>query len=228
MASRTRHSAAEYVPADADLARLADAAQSCRGCELYKAATQTVFGAGDTDARVVLVGEQPGDQEDRQGLPFVGPAGRLLDRALEDAGIDRTRCYVTNAVKHFKFVPSERGKRRLHKAPTRAEVVACRPWLVAELRVLGPELLVCLGATAAKAVFGPSFKVTERRGRVLSLPEDLQEQLRQPEADATGADVPVPATLATIHPSAALRAENREEMYAGLVADLRVAAAALI
>jgi DNA polymerase len=134
---------------------------------------------------------------------------------------------VTTAVKHFKFVRSERGKRRLHKPPGRTEVAACRPWLVAELRVLAPELLVCLGSTAAKAVLGPSFKVTEQRGRLLSLPDDLQEQLRHQEASTTRAQVPMPATFATIHPSAALRAENREETYAGLVADLRVAAATL-
>src|SRR5215467_4760644 len=155
---KTGPTAAEYVPPDADLSRLAEAAGSCRGCELYRAATQTVFSAGDADARVVLVGEQPGDQEDRQGIPFVGPAGRLLDRALEEAGIDRAACYVTNAVKHFKF--EERGKRRLHKKPRSSEIQACQPWLEAELAVIRPKIIVCLGATAAQSVFGPDYRVT--------------------------------------------------------------------
>jgi uracil-DNA glycosylase len=218
--------AAEFVPATADLAALRDAAGSCQGCDLYRDATQTVFGDGDPDARVVLLGEQPGDQEDRQGAPFVGPAGRVLDDALADSGLDRSTAYVTNAVKHFKFTRAERGKRRLHKTPTRTEIVACRPWLVAELQVLAPELLICLGATAAKAVFGPSFKVTERRGEVLPCPDELTR--------TSGSDAParhggglVEGVLATIHPSAVLRAENRDEMYDGLVADLRIAARSL-
>ncbi|MEQ7007280.1 UdgX family uracil-DNA binding protein [Actinopolymorpha sp. B17G11] len=229
MARTPKRTAAEFVPADADLEELKRAARSCQGCDLYREATQTVFGDGDPDARVVLVGEIPGDQEDRQGQPFVGPAGRVLDRALEDAGIDRDRTYVTNAVKHFKFTRAERGKRRLHKTPTRTEIVACRPWLVAELQVVDPELLICLGATASKAVLGTDFKVTVDRGKLLPWP-DLSEPAGPSAARAGRAGRgrgPEPRVLATIHPSAALRAEDREEVYAGLVADLRVAASAL-
>lgn len=145
--------------------RLHDAARSCRGCGLYRDATQAVFGAGPRDARVLVVGEQPGDQEDRKGEPFVGPAGRLLDRAFEDAGIDRREVYVTNAVKHFKFERPERGKRRIHKTPSRTEVVACRPWLLAALDLVRPELVVCLGATAAQLLLGASFRVSQERER---------------------------------------------------------------
>jgi uracil-DNA glycosylase len=226
MARTPKRTAAEFLPADADLERLKRAARSCQGCDLYKDATQTVFGDGDPDARVVLVGEVPGDQEDRQGQPFVGPAGRVLDRALEDAGIDRDRTYVTNAVKHFKFTQAERGKRRLHKTPTRTEIVACRPWLVAELQVVDPELLICLGATASKAVLGTDFKVSVGRGKLLPWP-DLSEADGPPAAPAAHGKDPQPRVLATIHPSAALRAEDRDEVYAGLVADLRVAARSL-
>jgi uracil-DNA glycosylase len=210
MARSSVPGAEQFVPAGAGLGRLAEAARECRGCDLYRAATQTVFGAGDPDARVVLVGEQPGDQEDRAGKPFVGPAGRILDSALEDAGIDRTRTYVTNAVKHFKFERAAGGKRRIHQSPNRTEILACRPWLNAELDVLDPDVLVCLGATAGKAVFGPSFKVTEQRGTALpSPPEWSRAEL---------------VVVATIHPSAVLRSRDRDEMYAGLVSDLRVAA----
>ncbi|MQA84215.1 MAG: UdgX family uracil-DNA binding protein [Streptosporangiales bacterium] len=219
MAGTPTRTAAEYVPRDADLATLKKAAAECRGCDLYRDATQTVFGEGRQRARVLLLGEQPGDQEDRQGQPFVGPAGRILDRALEDAGIDRTLAYVTNAVKHFKFTRAERGKRRLHKTPSRFEILACRPWLVAELRLLEPEVLVCLGATAAKAIFGPSFKITEQRGVPLPAPrlDDV--------ADGTGTDHPRPTVVASIHPSAVLRAkEDRDAVYDGLVADLKTAA----
>jgi len=188
-------SAAEFVPRGADLAALRAAARDCRGCDLYQPATQTVFGAGPEDARLMMVGEQPGDVEDRQGEPFVGPAGHLLDRALEEADLQRAGVYVTNAVKHFKFVPAERGKRRIHKTPSRTEVVACLPWLVAELAQVRPELVVCLGATAAKAVLGPSFKITERRGQL--------------EHFKLG-DHEYPA-IATVHPSAVLRAPDRDE-----------------
>ena len=215
MARKPSRTAADFVPAKADLSGLRTAARTCRGCDLYQAATQTVFGDGDPNARVLLVGEQPGDQEDQRGEPFVGPAGRLLDRALEDAGIDRTQTYVTNAVKHFKFVPAERGKRRLHKTPSRTETLACRPWLEAEVQVLDPDLLICLGATAAKAVLGPTFRVSRQRGVLLPWPDDFVAASERARV------------LATIHPSAALRAANREEMYDGLVADLRVAAGAL-
>jgi uracil-DNA glycosylase len=201
-----------FVPAGADLAGLERAAAGCRGCELYRNATQTVFGDGDADARVVLMGEQPGDQEDRQGKPFVGPAGKLLDRALDEAGVDRSRAYVTNAVKHFKFVRTEGGKRRIHESPDRTEIVACRPWLTAELDVIGPDVLVCLGATAGQAVFGPSFRVTRQRGMRLEAPEPLSPDL---------------VVLATIHPSAVLRSRDRTAMYDGLVSDLRVVAQAL-
>ncbi|ONI90872.1 uracil-DNA glycosylase [Saccharothrix sp. ALI-22-I] len=205
-ASRTS-SAASFVPEGADLAALRRAAAGCRGCELYKPATQTVFGAGPEDARLMLVGEQPGDVEDRQGEPFVGPAGRLLDKALDEADLAREGVYLTNAVKHFKFVPAERGKRRIHKTPSRGEVAACLPWLHAELTRVRPALVVCLGATAAKAVLGNTFKVTERRGQVERV-EDYD-------------------VIATVHPSAVLRAPDRDEAYQGFLADLRVVRAHL-
>ncbi len=201
--------AEEFVPDDADLDGLRRAADGCRGCDLYADATQAVFGDGRPDATMVLIGEQPGDQEDRRGEPFVGPAGRLLDTALAEAGIDRDRVYVTNAVKHFKF--EQRGKRRIHKPPSRTEVVACRPWLVAELELVAPRLIVCLGATAAKAIMGPSFRLTEHRGTVLDAPDEHP-----------GAPV-----LATAHPSAVLRAPDRDAAYRDLVSDLSAAAAAL-
>jgi uracil-DNA glycosylase family protein len=197
--------AAPFVPATSSLDGLAAAAGSCRGCPLWEPATQVVFGAGPPDARLVVVGEQPGDQEDKAGEPFVGPAGRLLDGALEEAGIDRSLAYVTNAVKHFKFRAS--GKRRIHATPDTWEVAACKPWLEAELALLRPELVVLLGATAGKAAFGSSFRVTQSRGVLMPYGE-LQ-------------------ALATLHPSAVLRADDRDAARAGLVADLRVAAAAL-
>jgi uracil-DNA glycosylase family protein len=207
--ARRTSSAAEFVPEGADLAALRRAADGCRGCELYEPATQTVFGAGPADARLVLVGEQPGDVEDREGEPFVGPAGRLLDKALDEADLAREGVYLTNAVKHFKFVPAERGKRRIHKSPSRGEVVACLPWLHAELGQVRPDLVVCLGATAAKAVLGTAFKVTERRGQV-------------ERVDDFDFDV-----IATVHPSAVLRAPDRDEAYQGFLADLRVVRAHL-
>jgi DNA polymerase len=197
------------VPDTKSLARLDAAAQSCRGCELYKNATQAVFGAGPKTARLVLVGEQPGDQEDKQGAPFVGPAGMLLDDALAEAGIPREQVYVTNAVKHFKW--EERGKRRLHKKPRASELTACRPWLEAELHAIGPALVVCLGASAAQSLLGPKFKLLASRGKLLSSP--LAEHV-----------------MATLHPSAVLRArdaESRRASRAMLVADLKAAAAAL-
>jgi uracil-DNA glycosylase family protein len=213
MARNSAPGAEAFVPAGAGLDQLQMAARTCQGCDLFRAATQTVFGEGDAHARVVLVGEQPGDQEDRQGRPFVGPAGRILDSALDDAGIDRSRTYVTNAVKHFKFERPEGGKRRIHQAPNRTEITACRPWLAAELDVLDPDVLVCLGATAGKAVFGPSFKVTEQRGVPLPAPADWAR-------DAM-------VVVATIHPSAVLRSRERDVMYDGLVSDLRVVASEL-
>jgi uracil-DNA glycosylase family protein len=207
-------SAAEFVPDTDDLTVLSDASQNCKGCDLYRNATQAVFGGGSRDAEVVLVGEQPGDQEDKTGQPFVGPAGRLLDKALVAAGIDRERAYITNAVKHFKF--EERGKRRIHKTPSRTEVVSCRPWLLAELDALDPGVVVLLGATAAKSLLGSDFRLTQHRGEVLQLPEnDLSVDL----------DVK-PRVVATVHPSAILRGppEDREKAFDALVADLRVAA----
>jgi uracil-DNA glycosylase family protein len=184
------------------------AARDCRACPLWKRGTQTVFGAGTTHARLMLVGEQPGDEEDRQGLPFVGPAGRLLDKALEAAGIDRRETYVTNAVKHFKWVPAEgRGKRRIHQKPNAGEIRACHPWLAAEITAVEPPVIVCLGATAARALLGDAFRVTKQRG--VPLPH------------ASGARI-----VATIHPSAILRARDSETRTVEMerfVADLRVA-----
>jgi DNA polymerase len=212
--------ASDYLPAAAAgggpgaLAELRRAAAGCRGCGLYRDATQTVFGEGEGDARLVLVGEQPGDREDRDGRPFVGPAGRLLDELLEEAGIGRGDVYVTNAVKHFRWKES-RGKRRVHQSPTREQVRSCRPWLEAELAAISPALMVCLGATAAKAVIGPAFKVTEDRGKVL-VPA---------ETELGGAD-PGTSVLATLHPSALLRireADERRRERDAVVADLRVA-----
>lgn len=206
--------AEEFVPDGArTLDELKAAATSCKGCELYEGATQTVFGRGDAHARVVFVGEQPGDVEDQKGLPFVGPAGHLLRKAVDDAGMDPRHIYITNAVKHFRF--ELRGKRRIHQTPDRVHIEACRPWLVSEFSLLRPEVVVVLGATAAKALLGPSFRVTQSRGKVLPWPDSAQ----RPE------DFPVaPAKLvATIHPSAVLRADDRETAYNGLVADLTVA-----
>jgi uracil-DNA glycosylase family protein len=211
--------AQEFVPDSRDLDDLAAAAQGCRGCELYRAADQAVFGQGSRTARVVLVGEQPGDQEDKAGMPFVGPAGKLLDRALVAAGIDREMAYVTNAVKHFKFTRAERGKRRIHKTPSRTEVVACRPWLLAELTTVEPELIVLLGSTAAKSLLGNDFKITAHRGEALRLPaDDANFQL--------GID---PHVVVTTHPSSVLRGppEDRDKAFDALVADLRLAAGLL-
>jgi DNA polymerase len=206
--------AERWVPDDPKLPALHEAVQGCRGCDLYRDATQAVMGSGDADAAVMLLGEQPGDREDVAGEPFVGPAGKVLDRALADAGIDPEDTFVTNAVKHFRF--ERRGKQRIHKSPSRGHVLACAPWLSAELEVVRPRGVVILGGTAGKAVYGSSFKVGEKRGRLIDWPTETFAVPQPPEW-----------VLATIHPSAALRAENRDEMYAGLVADLRVAASAL-
>lgn len=195
------------VDGGVDLQGLRRAAARCQACDLYRNATQTVFGEGGEDARLMLVGEQPGDREDIAGEPFVGPAGRLLDEALATAGIDRATVYVTNAVKHFKWRRAPSGKRRLHQKPDRAEVEACRPWLEGEVARVRPELVVLMGATAAQAILGSAFRVTRDHGRVL--PTSLG-----------------PPALATIHPSAVLRARTAEERASaltGLVADLRVA-----
>ena len=215
----TTETAAPYVPPGARLAELRDAAQHCRGCHLYRLGTQTVFGAGPERADVVMVGEQPGDVEDQRGAPFVGPAGKVLDRALAEIGLDRSQVYVTNAVKHFKFAQSGPGKRRIHQTPDRIEIVACRPWLVSEFAALKPRVVVALGATAAKALFGSSFRVTRQRGTVLPWPASADA----PEDFAASADGEAVA-IATIHPSAVLRSDDRDAAYAGLVADLRVAA----
>jgi uracil-DNA glycosylase len=191
---------------------LAESAASCTRCDLYKRATATVFGEGKTDAAMVLLGEEPGDQEDKQGRPFVGPAGRVLDRALNDAGIDRAEVYLTNAVKHFKW--TERGKRRIHQRPNRTEIKACGFWLDAELGVIRPRLLVLLGAVAGEAVFGPGFRVGDHKGKV--------------EEAAVGEWRGL--VVSTIHPSAVLRGDDpeaRERSFAGLAADLVTAREAL-
>jgi uracil-DNA glycosylase len=212
-------SAAEFVPAGADLDELRAAALGCRGCHLWEGATQTVFSRGGPDARVVLVGEQPGDVEDQRGEPFVGPAGVLLRRALGDAGIDPADTYTTNAVKHFKF--RRMGKRRIHQTPDRIEITACRPWLLAEFAQLNPRVVVALGATAGQALLGPSFRVTRQRGELMPWPESAYhaEDFAQPGGTAQ--------ILATLHPSAILRGDDRDTAYKGLVADLQVAASAL-
>jgi len=198
--------AAALIPPNPTLRKVAEAAKGCRACDLWKSGTQTVFGEGRAKAELMLVGEQPGDQEDLAGRPFVGPAGKLLDRALEEAGIDRELAYVTNVVKHFKWQP--RGKRRIHQKPNAAEIAACRPWLDAELALIKPELLVCLGATAAQALLGRQFRVSKERG--VPVESDL-----------------APVVMATVHPSSILRSENREEETALLVEDLRRVAEAL-
>jgi DNA polymerase len=202
-------SAATYVPERPTLTKLRSAAQDCHGCHLYRGATQTVFGEGLKRSRVMMVGEQPGDREDREGKPFVGPAGRLLDRALADAGIERSDLYVTNVVKHFKYVM--RGKRRIHQTPVMEEISACRPWLDAELEQVKPEVLVCLGAVAAKALLGSSFRVTRSRGEFV-------------ESDLA------PLVTATVHPSSILRSRTdseREQALEAFVEDLKLVAGEL-
>ncbi len=189
----------------ASIKELREEARDCRACDLWKNATQTVFGEGAAKPTIMFVGEQPGDQEDLAGSPFVGPAGKLLNEALVEAGIERSEVYVTNAVKHFKWVPDERGKRRIHKKPKADEIQACRPWLDAELNEIKPKVLVCLGATAAQALFGRSFSVTRQRGALVDSPL-------------------APTALATVHPSSILRApdENaRRDQMAEFVADLK-------
>jgi DNA polymerase len=212
-------------PSGVGLDGLRAAAADCRACELWKPATQTVFGEGPVSARVVFVGEQPGDQEDRKGEPFVGPAGKMLDRALGDAGIDRDDAYVTNAVKHFRF--TVKGKRRIHQTPGPEHLRACRPWLEAEFVVLKPEVVVCLGATAAKALISPSFRITQDRGQLLPWTPPGAEAVEPADEDE---DAPSQTwMLATTHPSAILRTpdESRAAAYDALVADLKVVAHAL-
>jgi uracil-DNA glycosylase family protein len=202
-------SAADFLPPKLTIKALREAAEHCRGCDLYKHATQTVFGEGKARASVMLVGEQPGDHEDLEGHPFVGPAGKLLHRAMDEAGIDPKDTYVTNAVKHFKFIV--RGKRRIHATPRVIEMRACEPWLDAEIRVVRPKVVVALGATAAHALLGTAFKLTQHRGEV-----------QEPKSG--------PRVLATVHPSSILRArddETRHREYAAFVEDLRIVAGLL-
>jgi len=198
--------AAPLIPERPTLEKLREAAANCTACPLHETATQTVFGEGSPNAEVMFVGEQPGDQEDLQGKPFVGPAGKLFDKALEDAGIDRSQVYVTNVVKHFKW--EARGKRRIHQKPNWSEIAACRPWLDAELEVIQPRVLVCLGATAAQALLGRDFRVSRQRGELVE--SDLAENV-----------------IATVHPSSILRADDdtRELEYRELVRDLEKVAA---
>ena len=196
----------DLIPERPTLHSLSEAAAGCRACRLWRNATQTVFGEGTLAAEVMLVGEQPGDREDLSGRPFVGPAGKLLDRALEEAGIDRSKVYVTNVVKHFKFEP--RGKRRIHKKPAAEEIAACRPWLDTEIRVVNPRAIVCLGATAAQALLGRTFRLTHHRGEFIESPL-------------------APLVTATVHPSSILRApddQSRHEEMQKFVDDLKVVA----
>jgi uracil-DNA glycosylase len=202
----TNGTAAPLIPDSPTLKKLREAAAGCKACPLWESGTQTVFGEGSPNAEIVLVGEQPGDQEDLSGKPFVGPAGRLLDQGLEEAGIDRKLAYVTNVVKHFKWQP--RGKRRIHQKPNSAEIAACRPWLDAELALLKPKVLVCLGATAGQALLGRQFRVSKDRG--VPVESDL-----------------APVVMATVHPSSILRSDDREQEMAMFVEDLRRVAEAL-
>ncbi len=213
MAATNTTGAARYLPEDRGLDSLKTAADRCHGCLLFEDATQTVFGHGRPGAPFMLVGEQPGDQEDRAGLPFVGPAGRLLARALDAADIDPTLTYQTNAVKHFKFT-RKGGKRRIHQKPSRTEVVACRPWLIAEIEAVRPQVIVCLGATAAQSLLGPAFRVSARRGEAIRLPATVDVRLTRE-----------PVVVATVHPSSVLRdrSDSHDEAYKSFVEDLRSA-----
>ena len=205
----TQVGAGKFLPTGSSIRELRAAAATCKGCELWRNATQTVFGDGSERAKIMLIGEQPGDQEDLKGIPFSGPAGQLLDRGLLGAGIDREEVYVTNAVKHFKWLP--RGKRRLHQKPNGREIAACRPWLIAELEAIQPRVLVCLGATAARAVLGKITKISEHRGELLE--SDLSSRI-----------------LVTVHPSSILRIEDSDSRQLEMrhfVADLRTARRAL-
>jgi uracil-DNA glycosylase len=196
--------AGSLIPSKPTLERLRSVAKGCKACDLWKRGTQTVFGEGIVKARVMMIGEQPGDREDLAGRPFVGPAGRLLDEALAEAGISREEVYVTNVVKHFKWVPAERGKRRIHKKPSYSEIMACRPWLDAELEVVEPEVVVCLGATAAQALLGKNFSVMRQRGELVK-------------------SALAPYVTATVHPSSVLRAidESRHQQKQAFVEDIK-------
>lgn len=211
MKKSSNTTSAVILPKKLALPELRAAALKCKACDLWKAGTQTVFGEGPRRAAIMFVGEQPGDQEDIAGRPFVGPAGKLLDQALEQSGIERSDAYVTNVVKHFKWVPDPRGKRRIHKKPRYSEIKACRPWLDAELSVVKPKILVCLGATAAQSLLGRDFSVTRERGKLV--PSSL-----------------APLVMATVHPSSILRARDqgaRREQMELFIADLRTAAETL-
>ncbi|HZP62193.1 MAG TPA: UdgX family uracil-DNA binding protein [Terriglobales bacterium] len=208
---RTQATAAPLVPPKPTLSNLRRAAATCKACDLWRNATQTVFGEGLEKARIIMVGEQPGDREDLAGHPFIGPAGALLDKALAEAGIDRSQVYVTNTVKHFKWVPAERGKKRIHKKPRYSEIQACRPWLDAELSVIRPDVLVCLGATAAQALLGKDFSVSRQRGEL------VKSSL-------------APFVIATVHPSSVLRAiddESRHAQMRAFVDDMKRVAAVM-
>jgi uracil-DNA glycosylase len=207
-AKGTTESTFDFLPDELNYPTLKAASAECRGCDLYRNATQTVFGEGDTSSGVIFVGEQPGDEEDLKGRPFVGPAGRLFDKALKEAGIDREKIYLTNTVKHFKWKPQ--GKRRIHQKPNAAEITACDPWLRSELIMVQPKILVCLGATAAQSLLGKQFRVTQMRGKW------LESEL-------------APNTIATIHPSAILRTpgELRDAAFADFVSDLVIVAEAI-
>jgi len=210
MPKRTPKSAESSIKVNASLEELKAAAKKCQACDLWKHATQTVFGEGLPNAKIILIGEQPGNHEDLEGKPFVGPAGHLLDEALAEAGIDRKKVYVTNAVKHFKWEP--RGKRRIHKKPGAGEIAACRPWLDAEIAALHPKIIVCLGATAAQALLGSDFRVTQHRG------EFLKSSL-------------APIVMATIHPSSILRAPDEQTRHTEMkrfIADLKKIGQALV
>jgi uracil-DNA glycosylase len=198
--------AAPLVPTRPTLRKLNEAAAGCKACPLWKTGTQSVFGEGSAKSKVMFVGEQPGDQEDKAGAPFVGPAGKILDEGLEEAGIDRSLAYVTNVVKHFKW--QARGKRRIHQKPNWSEIAACRPWLDAELAVVQPQVLVCLGATAAQALIDRKFRVTQQRG------QPVESTL-------------APVVIATVHPSSILRSDDRDAEFAAFVSDLRSVAAHL-
>jgi uracil-DNA glycosylase family protein len=202
---KAKQTAAPLIPSNPTLESLRSVAKGCKACDLWKRGTQTVFGEGTAKARIMMIGEQPGDREDLAGRPFVGPAGRLLDEALAEAGINREEVYVTNVVKHFKWVPAERGKRRIHKKPSYSEITACRPWLVAELEVVKPEVVVCLGATAAQALLGKDFSVMRQRGEL------VKSEL-------------APYVTATVHPSSILRAiddQSRHQQKQAFVEDLK-------
>ncbi len=208
MARKTIQTAASLVPPKPTLQNLRDAAAGCRACDLWRKGTQTVFGEGSPNASVMLIGEQPGDKEDLAGHPFVGPAGRILDEVLAVAGIEKSQLYVTNIVKHFSWVPAEHGKRRIHKKPRYSEIQACRPWLNAEISATRPQVIICLGATAAQALLGKDFSVTGQRGEFVA--SDL-----------------APYVMATVHPSSILRAQDdnsRRQQKEAFIEDLRAAA----